>query len=383
MSASTTGVHNAFLLWLSGTRLADARTLPAIEGLMEHGALVELDPSPITGPRAQHYQIFSGQSPARSGFFDTLLPQCHLPGPQRSRHGYAVGEAHAGRGIPPQMLPDLLRTAGWSVEFEEAPAARLPDCVAALTRAGSASGEATCKIVKCELGAGGAAPFGAHAAAVADALGAARSWVGEAGLLAVFSDIQPARVDCFVNVNNFLAEMDLLERDEHHGLISWPDSLAYYAGYGQLWVNLLGREPQGAVHPRGEYEDVCATLIKALPAKLRDPATGAQVIERVYRKEELYSSEYLFCAPDLVVVFEPGYAPSPQSTIFGLRRSNVFSAGCWHHGHGGCPSLHGGRVSARLRPRAARGSGHDPTRSSHRSCPQPATRTGGCIRRGG
>ena len=38
------------------------------------------------------------------------------------------------------------------------------------------------------------------------------------------------------------------------------------------------------------------------------------MIERVYRKEELYSSEYLFCAPDLVVVFKPGYAPSPKST---------------------------------------------------------------------
>ena len=141
MNASTTGVHNAFLLWLSGTRLADARTLPEIEDLMEQGALVEVDPSPITGPLAQHYQIFSGQSPARSGFFDTLLPQCHLPDPQRSMHGYAVGEAHAGRGIPPQMLPDLLRTAGWSVEYEEAPAARLPDFVRALARAGSAGGD--------------------------------------------------------------------------------------------------------------------------------------------------------------------------------------------------------------------------------------------------
>jgi hypothetical protein len=45
---------------------------------------------------------------------------------------------------------------------------------------------------------------------------------------------------------------------------------------------------------------------------------GSQVIERVYRKDELYSSEYLFCAPDLVVVFEPGYAPSPQSTHLGF-----------------------------------------------------------------
>ena len=141
-----------------------------------------------------------------------------------------------------------------------------------------------------------------------------RSWVGETGLLALLSDTQPATVGRFANINNFLAEMGVIERDEQKGLVNWPNSLAYYAGHGQLWVNLLGRDPQGVVHPQDEYEEVCATLAKALPSKLRAPETGAQVIERVYRKEELYSSEYLFCAPDLVVVFKPGYAPSPQST---------------------------------------------------------------------
>ncbi|HEV7235178.1 MAG TPA: hypothetical protein VGN15_03290, partial [Ktedonobacteraceae bacterium] len=26
-------------------------------------------------------------------------------------------------------------------------------------------------------------------------------------------------------------------------------------------------------------------------------------------------NEYLFCAPDLIIIFKPGYAPSPQSTL--------------------------------------------------------------------
>jgi hypothetical protein len=63
---------------------------------------------------------------------------------------------------------------------------------------------------------------------------------------------------------------------------------------------------------------VRATLIDALPGKLRDGLTGGQVIERVYRKEELYPGEYLFCAPDLVLVFKPGYAPSPRSARLGF-----------------------------------------------------------------
>jgi hypothetical protein len=71
-------------------------------------------------------------------------------------------------------------------------------------------------------------------------------------LLAVLSETRPAAVDRYVNVNNFLAEMELVERDEQSGLVNWPGSLAYYAGHGQLWINLLGRDPQGAVHPQDE-----------------------------------------------------------------------------------------------------------------------------------
>ncbi|SRR6266566_7587633 len=314
MSESDRGLRKAFVLWLSGVRLADLRSLAEVKSLAEHGALVELEPPPITGPRAQHYQIFSGQSPAHFGFFDTLMPLCHLPRPRQARNGYTVVEEHSGRDAAPKMLPDLLRAAGWAVEYRETSPAELPGCVWDLTRAETIE---TCAIVRCKLAVAGA-EFSAYAAAIAEAIRVARSWAGETGLLALLSDIQAAPVDCFVNVNNFLAEMGLIERDEQHGSINWPNSLAYFCGHGQLWVNLLGRDPQGAVHPQGEYEEVCATLIKTLPAKLRDGRTGVQVIERVYRKEELYADEYLFCAPDLVIVFKPGYAPSPQSTRLGF-----------------------------------------------------------------
>src|SRR5579863_553733 len=319
MTDTNRGVRKAFVLWLSGVRLADIRALAKIESLVEDGALVELDPSPITGPQAQRYQAFSGQLPAHFGFFDTLMPLCRLPRPQQGMNGYTVMEELAGRDTAPKMLPDLLRAAGWAVEYKETSPAGLPGCVGGLAQVAVDATTATCKIVRCELGVEGA-EFSAYTTAITETIRLARSWVGEAGLLAVLSDIQPAPVDCFVNVNNFLAEMELIERDEQSDLINWPNSLAYFAGHGQLWVNLLGRDPQGAVHPQDEYEEVCATLIKALPTKLRDSRTGAQVIERVYRKEELYSNEYLFCAPDLVIIFKPGYAPSPQSTRLGFDK---------------------------------------------------------------
>jgi len=302
------GIQRTLILWLSGASLADMRTLSEMKNLLDRGALVELDPSPITGSQAQHYQAFSGRLPARFGFFDTLIPLCHLPHVQQGVSGYTVVEENAGRDAAPKMLPDLLHAAGWTVEYEETSPAGLLSCVRAMIQSKTVS--STCKIVKCSI----EADITAHITIIEETLQAARSWVGETGLLALLSDIQPARVERFVNINNFLAEMGVMERDEQKDTINWPNSLAYFAGHGQLWINLLGRDPQGAVYPQDEYEEVCNTLVKALPTKLRDAETGAQVIERVYRKEELYSSEYLFCAPDLIVVFKPGYAPSLQST---------------------------------------------------------------------
>jgi hypothetical protein len=295
MNNTNAGTQQAIVLWLSGVEFRDIRALPEIEALLKQGAMVELEPSPITEPLLQHYQTLSGRLPEHFGFFDTLVPR-----------NYAVVEESSGRGVTPKLLPDLLRTVGWTVRYEEVSLADLAASVQAWTTAIPAS--PACLIVKCTV------RRRVEGSDIAQALRLAQASVGQNGLLALLSDTHPVIVKRFVNVNNFLAEMGVIERDEQNGQVDWRGSVAYHAGHGQLWVNLLGRDAQGAVHPQGEYEEVRETLIKALPAKLRDAGTGEPVIERVYRKEELYAGEYLFCAPDLVIVFKPGYAPSPKST---------------------------------------------------------------------
>src|SRR5207247_6497738 len=77
------------------------------------------------------------------------------------------------------------------------------------------------------------------------------------------------------------------------------------------------------VNPQDEYEQVRETLIKVLPAKLFDAETGEPIIEKVYRKEEIYVADYLFCAPDLVVLFKPGYAPSQRSTRIDFDETTI------------------------------------------------------------
>jgi hypothetical protein len=307
MSDINTNLKKAFVFYLHGAGRDDLRDLAEVRELMQHGVLAELEAAPIATPRTLYYQAFYGRLPASFGFFDTLMPLCHVPGSQKGEDGYSIVEETGGRDIMPENLPDMLRTAGWTVDYAEVSPADLAGHVQASLTADTLA--PSCKIVHCTLDTSAQAQL----QQLEQALHAVKSWVGDSGLLGLLSDSKPAPVKRFVNVNNFLADMGVIERDEQSGQINWPNSLAYYAGHGQLWINLLGRDPQGAVHPQDEYEEVRDTLIKALPAKLREAGSDAPAIERIYRKEELYTGDYLFCAPDLVAIFAPGYAPSEQS----------------------------------------------------------------------
>ena len=82
--------------------------------------------------------------------------------------------------------------------------------------------------------------------------------------------------------------------------VDWGRTQAYSLGnVGQIRINLAGREPFGCVQPGAEYEQVRSSIIERL-ATLRDPKTGEAVVETVYRREELYSGDYLDEAPDIV-----------------------------------------------------------------------------------
>src|SRR5947209_15956036 len=114
MNTTSKETQKACIVWLSGARYADVRALPEVETQSSRGALLELEPSPITGPQAQHYQAWSGHLPSCFGFFDTLTPACHLSYSPRGVDGYSVVEEYAGRDAAPKMMPDLLRAAGWT-----------------------------------------------------------------------------------------------------------------------------------------------------------------------------------------------------------------------------------------------------------------------------
>lgn len=82
--------------------------------------------------------------------------------------------------------------------------------------------------------------------------------------------------------------------------VDWPRSKVYSIGnFGQLFINVKGREPQGCVSPGEEYETVVADLTQRLKT-LVDPQTGSPVVEKIMRRDDVYQGPYIDRAPDVL-----------------------------------------------------------------------------------
>ncbi len=84
--------------------------------------------------------------------------------------------------------------------------------------------------------------------------------------------------------------------------IDWTKTKAYsFGNVGQIFINLRGREPQGIVGPGAEYEELREQIVSML-AELRDPKTETQLIEQIYRREEVYSGDQAEDLADLLML---------------------------------------------------------------------------------
>jgi predicted AlkP superfamily phosphohydrolase/phosphomutase len=66
-------------------------------------------------------------------------------------------------------------------------------------------------------------------------------------------------------------------------------------------INLRGREPNGVVEKGWKYDRLCETIISEL-YRLKDPHTFENIIERVYRREEIFPGQNYDSAPDIIFV---------------------------------------------------------------------------------
>ena len=117
--------------------------------------------------------------------------------------------------------------------------------------------------------------------------------------------------------------------------VDWSRTRAYAMGIGQIYFNLRGREARGIVSPGAEAKALADDLSAKL-LTMRDPDDGSPIIRAVYKRDEIYSGEYLQDASELQVGMHDGYRVSWQTTLGGSPQGIVYpNMKKWSADHGG------------------------------------------------
>jgi len=114
------------------------------------------------------------------------------------------------------------------------------------------------------------------------------------------------------------------ERPEFINAIDWGKTKAYSFGYyGQVFINLKGREPAGIVESGEEYELLRDEIARRMQT-IVDPEDNLPVVDRVYKKEELYNGRFLEDAPDLLAIMRDLTYITRKGYEFAAQRGVLF-----------------------------------------------------------
>ncbi len=131
-----------------------------------------------------------------------------------------------------------------------------------------------------------------------------------------------------VHVNRWLVDngyMTLKNSGEGGSLfadVDWTRTKAYSLGFTSIYLNVSGRESEGAVKPGSEAEE----LTREIAARLRDtqdPVFRKPMVRAVYDARTIYNGPHTGEGPDLVIGFEPGYRSSWQTALGGAPQEVV------------------------------------------------------------
>jgi hypothetical protein len=128
---------------------------------------------------------------------------------------------------------------------------------------------------------------------------------------------------------------DLFGGGEFWENVDWSKTRAYAMGLGQIYFNLRGRESRGIVSPGAEAKQL-ADEMSARLMTMTDPDDGSRIVRAVYKRDEIYSGDYLQNASELQVGMEDGYRVSWQTTLGGSPQGIVYpNMKKWSGDHGG------------------------------------------------
>ncbi len=152
-------------------------------------------------------------------------------------------------------------------------------------------------------------------------VGKALKAVGKGATVIVMSDHGFAPLYRQFNLSTWLKEQGYLQlRDGADGDgdlfedVDWRHTRAYGLGLNALYLNLRGRERTGIVESGTERKAILDEIARELLA-VKDPQSGAAVVARVYRPEEIYTGPEVHNAPDLLIGYNRGYGASGATVL--------------------------------------------------------------------
>jgi predicted AlkP superfamily phosphohydrolase/phosphomutase len=136
------------------------------------------------------------------------------------------------------------------------------------------------------------------------------TWLVEAGYLVLSGGARRQSLEALFGKGQFWESVD------------WSKTKAYSMGFGDIYVNLKGRENGGIVEPGEPYEKLRSEIIARL-LPLTDPKTGERAVSRIFKREDIYRRFDPRLIPDLIASNLPGYRVSWQSTL-GVPTEQLF-----------------------------------------------------------
>jgi predicted AlkP superfamily phosphohydrolase/phosphomutase len=130
------------------------------------------------------------------------------------------------------------------------------------------------------------------------------TWLVEQGFMTLEGEATPNQT-----LGNLFSEQSVFWET-----VDWSRTRAYAMGFGQLYLNLRGREGQGVVSPGAEARAVENDLAKRLRA-MTDPTTGRPIVDAVHRAADIYTGPFAPGAADLQVGFADGYRVSWETAL--------------------------------------------------------------------
>jgi len=155
-----------------------------------------------------------------------------------------------------------------------------------------------------------------------DVLGKVLQKLGPEDTVRVLSDHGFDTFRRAVHVNSWLRKNKYLVlkdpgADSTSGLlqgIDWSKTRAYAIGFGAIYINQQGREAEGIVRP-GEDSQVLKEEISARLTQWVDDKYASNVVNKVYKREEIFWGDYAVQSPDLYIGFNKGYRASWQTAL--------------------------------------------------------------------